>query len=134
MIKTITQVVPKLEGLDLERTNGDTLIEGYQFLQDIAGLKELKRLCVGNTENYVLSEHYQPLAGLEKLEHLDVSSSPVDDNFLANVVRSSPNMKFLVVGRTEVTDQGIRSISKLEFLRHLDLSNSKISDHALRHV
>ena len=94
----------------------------------------MKRLCISYNEDWGTGNFYDSIAGLEKLEHLDLYCSKVDDTFLANLVRNSLNIKFLEIQTTGVTDRGVASISKLQYLRHLDLSNCKITNHALRHI
>jgi hypothetical protein len=56
-----------------------------------------------------------------------------DDEDMRHIA-SFKHLRYLVLGKTEVTDAGLRHLSELHNLKHLTLNNTNITDSGLTHV
>lgn len=113
-------------------TTLEVLTFGYHFLDSIrfhdAGLTAIASLT--NLRELVLRQagvKGHPLESFHKLEALDVTLCPFDDQGLANVA-GMPGMRRLWIGDTLITDAGMSALSKLEKLEDLDLHGTAITD------
>jgi hypothetical protein len=74
------------------------------------------------------------LAGLTKLQRLNLPHSRIDDAGLERIVREVPRLELLRLGSPAITDQGLATIAKLKNLRFLHLIDVPITDAGLKHI
>lgn len=101
-------------------------------LQEMKGLKalELKDARLGDDD-------LTDLAGLEQLEHLDLSGVPLDGSCLVRIgVRGGglPNLTHLDLSRTQLVDVAVLALRRYGELASLDLSGTRVTAGALEHL
>lgn len=103
---------------------------------ELAGLEELPSLReVYVSSNPLVARSLQALHPFVQIVELEADhSTSVGDAELFELCRAFPNIEKIDIGRTRVTDAGIKSFSKLKNLRHVDLTENKISDDALKYL
>jgi hypothetical protein len=97
-------------------------------LAHLLGLAQLKELRCAQCRLTKLS-----LASLTKLESLDVSLTPFNDEGMKGLA-GLQQLRRLHLRDTLVTDAGLQSLSGLTNLEELDLSGAKISDAGIAHL
>lgn len=78
-------------------------------------------------------DHLARLNELDKLKHLDFSSSGVTDDGLVHLAELD-FLVVLVLSDTSITDAGVERLKGLPRLVRLDLVNTRITDGALAHL
>src|SRR6202453_2152301 len=116
----------------------EKLTFSYHFLDRIRfndpGLDEIRALV--NLKELVLRQAEvkgRSLAPFRKMEALDVTLCPVDDEGLAGV-KSMAELRRLWAGDTLITDAGLQNLSELHNLEDLDLHGTQIGDAGLNQL
>ena len=73
------------------------------------------------------------LAGLSRLEYLNLQGTPITDAGLAHLA-DLPSLRRLYLVRTRVTDAGMHHVGKLKGLTFLTMYNTKVTDRGLEHL
>lgn len=85
----------------------------------------MKKLALNYT--FITGHGLQHLKDCRELELLSLNNcAKIGDDGAAYIARL-PNLKFLFLAGTGITDKGLRQIGKLKTLRFLDLSNTKVT-------
>ena len=71
------------------------------------------------------------LSDLVRLEHLNLSGSPISDAGLEHLEHLN-SLSFLVLSNTAVGDDGLRHLEKLPRLRYLSLYGTRVSDAGVK--
>lgn len=78
----------------------------------------------------VTDQALDSIAGLDKLEYLDLGDSQITDAGLARI-RGLRRLKYLCIDGTRVTDAGLAHLREMRNLQHLMLDRTVISDAGL---
>lgn len=75
------------------------------------------------------------LSDMEMLEHLDLSSTMIDDDSVEQIVCIGANLKYLNLSRTKVSSHGVGILAgHVPKLENLSLSNTSVDDMALSYI
>ena len=99
-------------------------------LIQVAGLTELKRLCV--TSDKITDSGLSHLAGLGKLQKLSLDKAKVTDSGLEHLM-GLQKLEDLSLNNTQVSDAGLARIAGLGNLQYLSLGGTKVTDAGLSH-
>ncbi len=110
---------------------------GLQKITDVdiarfASLTQLKKLIL---DGAAITDQgaVQLLKNFPELEFLDIADTQISDAGFAEFGRL-PKLNYLDVGGTSVREDGLVAIGQLQQLRHLDLARSKVTDAGLLHL
>ena len=98
-------------------------------VRELKQFSKLRKLQLTQDQN-VTGTGLKDLAGLQDLEYLNVSSSPVSDEG-AKAIASLRKLKYLNIMGTKVTDTGIRDIATLDRLEELAASGMLLNGPAM---
>jgi arylsulfatase A len=113
----------------------EVILEGREvtaeMLRDAGALRDLVDLSLERTSTD--DAGIELLAGLERLEWLNLYRTKVGDRALAALGRL-PRLKHLPIGETGVTDAGLAHLEAMKGLEYLGLRGNRITDAGLAHV
>jgi hypothetical protein len=100
-------------------------------LKELAGLKKLQRLDLSFTQ--VTDAGLKELAALTGLEALNLDFDRITDAGLKELAELT-NLQSLELNTTHVTNQGLKELARLKNLRTLDLGFAKVTDGGLKEL
>lgn len=95
-------------------------------LEHITKLKNLKHLDLSST--LVRGMTLSKLKALKNLESLDLANTRIHDFAINTIVECCPDLKWLSVTNTLITDNAILKLAKLKKLRRIKMAKTSISD------
>jgi internalin A len=98
-------------------------------LKELAGLKKLQRLDLSLTQ--VTDAGLKELAGLTGLQTLNLDTDRITDAGLKELSELA-NLQTLELNTTQVTNQGLKELVRLNNLKTLDLGFTKVTDAGLK--
>ena len=117
-----------LEELELEVCEELTGI----CLENIPLLSHLRQLNVRSM--YDFPAYLLGMPKQNNLLRMDMGYTEVDDEFFSTISTSVPQLKFLKIPQTNITDVGLSFISKLQMLESLDISDCQVTDVGAKYV
>jgi hypothetical protein len=68
-----------------------------------------------------------------RIVDVNVNSKPIDDGDLALLVKT-PSLRHLNLGKTAVTDEGLKHVGKIVGLEWIDVNQTRVTDRGLAHL
>lgn len=126
--------LPRLESLTLSYSNS---LSG-ELYKTLAGMKQLKRLCL-SPYNSEVPDEVRELARSTSLRRLEGQFRKDQQlleltSLLPDGRRPLPDLRELCLSQSSVTDAGLANLKNLPSLVHLDLSQTAVSDEGLEHL
>ena len=100
-------------------------------MKHLAKMKSLKRLWVESQK--VTPAGWKVLAGLTKMDFLDVRGTSFDDTSMTTL-EGMKDLHVLMLTKTQITDAGMMSIAGLTKLTDVSFSGTKITDAGMVHI
>jgi len=100
-------------------------------MKHLAKMKSLKRLWVESQK--VTPAGWKVLAGLTKMDFLDVRGTSFDDTAMTTL-EGMKDLHVLMLTKTRITDAGMQSIAGLTKLTDVSFSGTKLTDAGMVHV
>ncbi|MCU0959900.1 MAG: hypothetical protein MUF48_07320 [Pirellulaceae bacterium] len=114
-----------LPDLELLSVTGDRVSDAA--LQHVGQLPKLRTLVL-NTN--ITDAGLDMLAGLTRLEQLDLSQTRITDVGIANLT-NYPNLHTLILNSTAITNEALETIAGLKTIQKLYLGNTAVDDGAI---
>ncbi|NNJ27740.1 leucine-rich repeat domain-containing protein [Alienimonas chondri] len=121
----VLSALTNLETLNLRQTGVTS-----KLMPVVGQLTNLKSLNLAEASG-VREEGLKELAGLTKLEDLDLWATGATDATMQEVVANFENLKALSLQQTKVGDEGLAALADLKQLERLDLSETQITDESV---
>jgi hypothetical protein len=112
-----------------QRTSLSTLTD--EGLASLAKLTSLQTLSLHRTD--ITGVGFKHLAGLKKLENLELNDTFVNDEGLEQIGKIE-SLRILQIARTNITGAGLKHLANLEELKELDLTDTAVDDNGLGHI
>jgi Leucine-rich repeat (LRR) protein len=122
--------LPKLRRIQLPNNRGNW-IDGRTTTEALRNHHQLQSLLLRNGN--LSGEDLQPLAGLERLEGLDVSRNRIDDaggKYLAAMRK----LKQLDLAYNQIGEEGARELAKSRSITWLNLNNNRLTVASVTHL
>ena len=122
----------------LEELNLDFVIIDYSnFLEINKSCPKIKTLSLVNSINYVVDipDEINLQNKWHNMEKLVLTWCVLNDDKMYNIIDNVPNLKFLDVTKTNITDLSIIYLTlKLPSITHLSIGNNDINNISLNHI
>jgi hypothetical protein len=106
-----------------------------QWLRDIVGDEYFRQIVAVNlTRTRVHDDDLWILGDLPYVEHLYIHETQITDAGLSQIARLVPQLKWLGLGKTLVTDDGLAALKELRRLENLHLWQTAIGDKGMKHL
>lgn len=108
----------EIEDLALENCD----LESHELL-GLSALPVLKSLTLDSNRITTIEN----IPELPTVKYLDVSNNPLGDKSLDSLVESFPNLWYLNLAGTKVSDEGMRSLVKLSDIAFINVRNTRVT-------
>jgi Leucine Rich repeat len=89
--------------------------------------------CLSLGKSGLQSDDLEPLSKLKRLEWLQLSGNPIDDEGMKHVAAIG-EISSLMLDGTRITDRGLETVCRIRSLTDLDLAGTRITDAGLAHL
>lgn len=78
--------------------------------------------------------HYDSIQPHQPIHGIDCARKPISDAHLRSLLGETPDLKWLILTETDITDDGLRALSRVPELWALTLADTRVGDPGLQHL